>query len=361
MNTLTPSFDVYGLPLAQLQDRLLERDVPGYRAKQLYQAIHRNHVRDPQDIHVLPATLRDALTQEKALALPEIASEQVSEDGTRKWLFRFKDGRKAETVYIPERDRGTLCVSSQIGCSLSCSFCYTGTQKLERNLSSAEIVGQVFAASDRLLEAGAAATAGSRAITNIVMMGQGEPLINYDQVALALKVLTSQEGYGFSTRRITLSTSGYVPNIVRCGEDLGVELAISLHATEDKTRDMLVPLNRKYPIDVLLDACRAYPKAGEYRKITYEYVMLDGINDSDEDAHRLADMIDDIPAKVNMIPFNPWPGSIYACSTPERIRSFRHIIERADIPVTVRTPRGRDISAACGQLKSADEAVTGVA
>lgn len=330
-----------------MKEAFAARGVQGYRAAQFANAVFKQGARDTDAIAVLPANVRALLKEENALALPEIAQEQISQDGTRKWLFRFLDGRKAETVFIPDKERGTLCVSSQIGCSLTCSFCYTGTQKLERNLTSADIVGQYLAARDRLARS-------DDNITNIVMMGQGEPLINYDNVALALKTLTAKDGAGLSTRRITLSTSGYVPKIVQCGEELGVELAISLHATEDKTRDILVPLNRKYPIAALMEACRAYPKAGAYRKITYEYVMLDGVNDTDGDARRLANLIKDIPAKVNIIPFNPWPGSLYRCSSPQRIGRFRAILEEARIPAFVRTPRGRDILAACGQLKSAD-------
>jgi 23S rRNA (adenine2503-C2)-methyltransferase len=343
----------------ELEQAFLAAGLPKYRAKQFRHAVYRQRIFDVAAVSVLPAEARTKLASLGRLALPEIASEQVSSDGTRKWLVRFHDGKEAETVFIPEKERGTLCVSSQIGCSLTCSFCHTGTQKLQRNLTADEIVGQYLLAERRLGESLPTDKEG-RIVTNIVMMGMGEPLINYDHVAKALKILMEPDGVGFSKRKIILSTSGYVPKIVACGEELGVKLAVSLHATTDEVRDVLVPLNRKYPIAALLDACRAYPHTSEFRKMTFEYVMLDGVNDSQEDAERLAALIKGIPAKVNMIPFNPWPGSRYLCSPEPRIAAFRAALEKRGVPVTVRTPRGRDILAACGQLKSASDAAKAV-
>jgi 23S rRNA (adenine2503-C2)-methyltransferase len=310
--------------------------------------------------------LRGRLAESYTLARPEIVTEQVSEDGTRKWLFRFPPrgaGRpvEIETVYIPEEGRGTLCLSSQVGCTLSCAFCHTGTQKLVRNLTPEEIVGQILLARDRLGDYpkqspidGAVPSTG-RLVSNIVMMGMGEPLYNFDNVKDALHIAADGEGLGLSRRRITLSTSGVVPMIPRAGEEIGVMLAVSLHAVRDDLRDELVPLNRKYPIRELLAACRAYPGLSNARRITFEYVMLKGVNDTLADARELVRLLAGIPAKINLIPFNPWPGNKYECSDWEQIERFADIVNRAGYASPIRTPRGRDIFAACGQLKSESE------
>ena len=286
---------------------------------------------------------------------PAVAERQISDDGTSKWLLGFADNTMAETVYIPEQDRGALCISSQVGCTLTCRFCHTGTQRLVRNLTAGEIVGQMLIARDAYGEW--PAPAGGRMLSNIVMMGMGEPLYNYDSVKQALLIIMDEEGIQISRRRITLSTAGVVPRIADVGRDLGVRLAISLHAVTDELRDELVPLNRKYPIAELLDACRAYPKARNSRRITFEYVMLKGVNDSPSDAKALVRLIAGIPAKVNLIPFNAWPGAPYECSTEAAIAAFAEIVNRAGYSSPVRVPRGRDIMAACGQLKSASERV----
>jgi 23S rRNA (adenine2503-C2)-methyltransferase len=288
----------------------------------------------------------------------EVVTEQISNDGTRKWLLRLApdaQGRRheIETVYIPEEDRGTLCISSQVGCTLTCTFCHTGTQRLVRNLTAGEIAGQVLVARDRLGEW--SMTQEDRLITNVVLMGMGEPLYNFDAVKSAIEVISDGEGLSLSKRRITLSTSGVVPEIPRAGAEIGSMLAISLHATTDEVRDRLVPLNKKYPIAELLAACRAYPGLSNARRITFEYVMLKGVNDSLADAKRLVKLLAGIPAKVNLIPFNPWPGTQYECSDWEMIERFAEVLNRAGYASPVRTPRGRDIMAACGQLKSASE------
>jgi 23S rRNA (adenine2503-C2)-methyltransferase len=293
---------------------------------------------------------------------PEVVAEQISNDGTRKWLLRLPSGdsvekaHEVECVYIPETDRGTLCVSSQVGCTLNCSFCHTGTQRLVRNLTAGEIVGQVMVARDRLNDwADRDTPHGNRLVTNVVMMGMGEPLYNFDAVRDALAIVSDNEGIGISRRRITLSTSGVVPNIIRAGEEIGVMLAISLHAVRDELRNELVPLNRKYPIAELLQACRDYPGASNARRITFEYVMLKGVNDSLDDAKLLVKLLKGIPAKINLIPFNPWPGTAYECSDWEQIEKFSEYVFNAGYSSPVRTPRGRDILAACGQLKSETE------
>jgi 23S rRNA (adenine2503-C2)-methyltransferase len=311
--------------------------------------------------------LRADLASRYTLKRPEMVDEQVSADGTRKWLFRFPPrgaGRpvEIETVYIPEEGRGTLCLSSQVGCTLACTFCHTGTQKLVRNLTAEEIVSQILTARDRLGDHpgaapkdGAALPTTGRLVSNVVMMGMGEPLYNFDNVKQALLVAADGEGIGLSKRRITLSTSGVVPMIARTGAELGVMLAISLHAVRDDLRDELVPLNRKYPIATLLDACRAYPGLSNPRRITFEYVMLRDVNDSLADARELVRLLKGIPAKINLIPFNPWPGSDYVCSDWDQIERFADVVNRAGYASPIRTPRGRDILAACGQLKSESE------
>jgi 23S rRNA (adenine2503-C2)-methyltransferase len=311
--------------------------------------------------------LRADLARAHTIGRPEIVTEQVSVDGTRKWLFRFPPrgaGRpvEVETVYIPEEGRGTLCVSSQVGCTLTCSFCHTGTQRLVRNLTAEEIVAQILVARDRLGDfVSATATTDAmvpsegRLVSNVVMMGMGEPLYNFDAVRDALAIASDGDGLALSKRRITLSTSGVVPLIPRAGAEMGVMLAISLHAVRDELRDELVPINRKFPIAELLAACRAYPGLSNARRITFEYVMLKGVNDSLADARELVRLLQGIPAKINLIPFNPWPGSIYECSDWEAIEAFAEVVNKAGYASPIRTPRGRDIFAACGQLKSASE------
>ena len=344
-----------GLTRDELADRLLAAGVPAdrvrMRAKQLWHWIYHRGATEFDAMTTIGGTLRETLAGRYTLARPEAASEQRSADGTRKWLLRFADGREVETVYIPEEDRGALCISSQVGCTLSCTFCHTGTQRLVRNLDTGEIVAQFLTARDACGEW--PSPRGPRMLSNIVMMGMGEPLFNYDNVAKALRIVMDPEGIALSRRRITLSTAGVVPMIERCGAELGVGLAVSLHAVRDDLRDELVPINRKYPIAALLDACRRYPGASNARRITFEYVMLDGVNDSAADARALVRLIAGIPAKLNLIPFNPWPGAPYACSSTAAIERFAAIVNRAGYASPVRAPRGRDILAACGQLKSA--------
>jgi 23S rRNA (adenine2503-C2)-methyltransferase len=306
--------------------------------------------------------MRAQLEAHFTVARPEVVAEQISNDGTRKWLLRLPSGdsiekaHEVECVYIPETDRGTLCVSSQVGCTLNCSFCHTGTQRLVRNLTAGEIVGQIMVARDRLNDwADRETPTGSRLVTNVVMMGMGEPLYNFDAVRDALLIVSDNEGIGISRRRITLSTSGVVPNISRTGDEIGVMLAISLHAVRDELRNELVPLNRKYPIAELLQACRDYPGSSNARRITFEYVMLKGVNDSLDDAKLLVKLLKGIHAKINLIPFNPWPGTAYECSDWDQIEKFSEYIFNAGYSSPVRTPRGRDILAACGQLKSETE------
>src|SRR5205823_619936 len=291
--------------------------------------------------------IRQQLAEAYELHRPEVSHALAAADGRRKWLLRFGDGQEVETVHIPESDRGTLCVSSQVGCTLTCTFCHTGTQRLVRNLGAAEIVAQLMIARDALGEW--PSPQADRQVTNVVLMGMGEPLFNYDSVAAALKIVMDPEGLSISRRKITLSTAGVVPMIRRCGAELGVNLAVSLHAVCDDIRDRLVPLNRKYPIAELLDACRAYPGASNARRITFEYVMLKGVNDSPADARELVRLLAGIPAKVNLIPFNPWPGAPFECSPDAAIAAFSDIVFAAGYSATVRTPRGRDLLAACGQ------------
>jgi len=322
-----------------------------FRAKQLWHWIYYRGVGDFAAITNLSKRFRAVLEDKFVVACPAVSADQTSADGTRKWLLRMIDGHEVEAVHIPETDRGALCVSSQVGCTLSCRFCYTGTQKLARNLDAAEIVGQVMLARDMLGEW--PSPRGARKISNIVLMGMGEPLYNYDHVATAMKIVMDAEGIAISKRRITLSTAGVVPMIERCGAELGVNLAISLHATNDDLRNQLVPLNRKYPIAQLMAACRGYPSGGNTRRITFEYIMLDGINDSPAEARALVRLIAGIPAKVNLIPFNPWPGAPYGRSSARAIRAFAEIVNNAGYASPVRKPRGEDIMAACGQLKSA--------
>jgi 23S rRNA (adenine2503-C2)-methyltransferase len=328
-----------------------ERQV-ALRARQLWHWLYHRGARDFAAMTTLPAALRDRLERAYSIARPEVVSEQVSADGTRKWLLRFADRQEVESVYIPEPDRGTLCLSTQVGCSLTCSFCHTGTMPLVRNLRADEIVSQLLVARDALAEW--PTPSGPRRLSHLVVMGMGEPLLNYRETAQALQIAMAPDGLAVARRKITLSTSGVVPRIEACGRELGVGLAISLHAVRDELRDLLVPINRKWNIAALLEVCRAYAAHAD-RHLTFEYVMLDGLNDSDRDARELVRLIRGIPAKVNLIPFNPWSGAPYRCSPPERIRAFAAIVARAGYPAPVRTPRGPDILAACGQLKTASE------
>jgi len=358
-----------GLERPALAEALKAAGVPErqarMRASQIWQWIYHYGVTDFSAMTNIAKDSRAMLQERFTLARPELVAEQISSDGTRKWLLRFPPrgaGRpvEVETVYIPEVGRGTLCVSSQVGCTLTCSFCHTGTQTLVRNLTAEEIVAQILVARDRLgdhpggrtPDGTMVPTEGGRLVSNIVMMGMGEPLYNFDHVKTALLIASDGEGIGLSRRRITLSTSGVVPMIARTGEEIGVMLAVSLHAANDATRDVLVPLNKKYPIATLLDACRAYPGLSNARRITFEYVMLKGVNDSPADARALVRLLRGIPAKINLIPFNPWPGSAYECSDWETIEKFADIVNEAGYASPIRTPRGRDILAACGQLKS---------
>ena len=361
-----------GLTRAELADALGQAGVPEkqrkMRVQQLWHWIYVRGARDFDTMSSVSKDLRAVLAQHFTLARPEVVAEQVSADGTRKWLLRLpgESGERpheVECVYIPETDRGTLCLSSQVGCTLTCTFCHTGTQRLVRNLTAGEIVGQVMVARDRLgdflgaerLKGPGLPTEGERSVSNIVMMGMGEPLYNFDAVRDAIGVIADGDGLSISKRRITLSTSGVVPMIARAGAEIGCMLAVSLHAVRDELRNELVPLNRKYPIAELLDACRNYPGVSNARRITFEYVMLKGVNDSIAEAKALIRLLKGIPAKINLIPFNPWPGSKYECSDWEQIEQFSEVVFNAGYASPVRTPRGRDILAACGQLKSATE------
>ena len=353
-----------GLSRAELAERLADIGVlPSQRKMRVQQLWHWIYFRGAESFEEMTSISRETRAQLAAhftVDRPQVVAEQVSSDGTRKWLLRLPSGdaverpHEVECVYIPETDRGTLCISSQVGCTLNCSFCHTGTQRLVRNLTSGEIAGQVMVARDRLND-WADRESGGRLVTNVVMMGMGEPLYNFEAVRDALLIVADNEGIGISRRRITLSTSGVVPNIVRAGEEIGVMLAVSLHAVRDELRNELVPLNRKYPIAELLQACRDYPGSSNARRITFEYVMLRGVNDSLEDAKLLVKLLKGIPAKINLIPFNPWPGTRYECSDWEQIEKFSEYIFNAGYSSPVRTPRGRDILAACGQLKSETE------
>ncbi len=362
-----------GLTRAELAEALGRVGVPAAQRKMRVQQIwHWLYVRGATRFDQMTSVSKDmhvTLDAHYTLARPEVVAEQVSVDGTRKWLLRLPgehEGERpheVECVYIPETDRGTLCLSSQVGCTLTCSFCHTGTQRLVRNLTAGEIVGQVMIARDRLqdwpgldrAQGPGLPTEGDRFVSNIVMMGMGEPLYNFEAVRDAIGVIADGEGLSISKRRITLSTSGVVPMIARAGAEIGSMLAVSLHAVRDELRNELVPLNRKYPIEELLDACRNYPGVSNARRITFEYVMLKGVNDSLADARALVSLLKGIPAKINLIPFNPWPGSRYECSDWEQIEKFSEVVFNAGYASPVRTPRGRDILAACGQLKSATE------
>lgn len=349
----TALMPLIGLDRIELTETLTTLGEPAFRARQLWHWIYHRGATDFAAMTTLAKDLRSKLAERFSLARPSVASEQRSLDRSRKWLLRFGDGQQAESVFIPEEDRGALCISSQVGCTLTCAFCHTGTQRLVRNLDAGEIVGQLMVARDSYGEW--PTPHGERLLSNIVMMGMGEPLFNYDNVAKALRIIMDPEGIAISRRRITLSTSGVVPLIARVGEELGVKLAISLHAVNDQLRDDLVPINRKYPIAELLQACRTYPGADNARRITFEYVMLKGVNDSPADARALARLVAGIPCKFNLIPFNAWPGAPFECSSDEAMAAFAAILNNAGYTAPVRRPRGRDIMAACGQLRSASE------
>ena len=365
--------DLMGLSRAEIRDTFsaagLDERQAKLRSKQVFHWIYHRGATDFDGMTDIAKTMRPWLAQRFVIGRPDVVEAQVSTDGTRKWLLKSVDGHEFEMVFIPDADRGTLCVSSQVGCTLNCRFCHTGTMRLVRNLTPGEIVGQVMLARDALGEwprgnmavgdmeeesDKAAYTADGRMLTNIVMMGMGEPLYNFDHVRDALKVVMDGDGLALSKRRITLSTSGVVPMMERCGQEIGVNLAVSLHAVTKDIRDEIVPINKKYGIEELLQACADYPGANNARRITFEYVMLKDKNDSDDDARELVRLLKHyrLPAKVNLIPFNPWEGAPYECSTPERIRAFSNIIFEGGISAPVRTPRGRDIDAACGQLKT---------
>ena len=364
--------DLIGLPKDRIRDLFAEAGLDAkqakLRAKQVFHWLYHRGVTDFAAMTDIAKTMRPWLTERFVVGRPNVVEAQHSTDGTRKWLLATDDGHEFEMVFIPDADRGTLCVSSQVGCTLNCRFCHTGTMKLVRNLTPGEIVGQVMLARDTLGEWPKGSMAGldeaedaghytsdGRLLTNIVMMGMGEPLYNFDNVKDALKLVMDGDGLALSKRRITLSTSGVVPMMDKCGDEIGVNLAVSLHAVTKDIRDEIVPINKKYGIEELLQACADYPGASNARRITFEYVMLKDKNDSDDDARELVRLLKHygLPAKVNLIPFNPWPGAPYECSTPERIRAFSNIVFEAGISAPVRTPRGRDIDAACGQLKTA--------
>ena len=354
--------NIVGLTRPALRDALIATGTPEKQAKmrvgQIWQWIYEKGVRDFALMTNLAKGYRAELAEHFVIEVPEVVSRTVSADGTRKYLVRIAGGHEVEVVYIPESDRGTLCVSSQVGCTLTCSFCHTGTQKLVRNLTAGEIVGQIMIARDDLgewPELGRAQKNETRLLSNVVLMGMGEPLYNFDNVRDAMKIAMDNEGISLSRRRITLSTSGVVPEIAKTAREIGCMLAVSFHATTDEVRDKLVPINKRWPIKELLEALKSYPKASNSERITFEYVMLKGVNDSDEDARRLVQLIKGIPAKINLIPFNEWPGAPYARSDWERIEKFADIVYKAGYASPIRTPRGEDIMAACGQLKSATE------
>ena len=344
--------NLVGLSREELEAEITGLPLPKFRAKQVWQWIYNHGKTDIMEFSTLAKPIRERLTELYVVERPIVTTAQSSADGTAKWLLKFPDGQEIETVHIPEADRGTLCVSSQVGCTLTCKFCHTGTQRLVRNLSAAEIVGQLMVARDAFGEWPTPSDV-SRQISNVVLMGMGEPLYNYDNVAKAMRIVMDAEGIQLGRRRITLSTSGVVPEIRRAGRELGVNLAVSLHAVRDDIRDEIMPINKKYPLEELMDSLRDYygPDRNS-RRITFEYVMLKGINDSDADARALVELVKGIPSKFNLIPFNPWPGTNYECSSASRIAAFQAIIQNAGYSAPVRVTRGEDILAACGQLKS---------
>ena len=345
--------NLIGLSREEIGAEIAAMGEPSFRARQLWHWIYHQGATGFEAMTTLAKPFRAALAERYRLDRPHAARHQKSSDGTQKWLLRFADGTEAESVHIPEEDRGTLCISSQVGCTLNCRFCHTGTQRLVRNLTAAEIVGQVMLAKDALGEWPTPRE--DRELSNVVLMGMGEPLYNFENVKAAVTILMDHEGISISRRKITLSTAGVVPMMRRCGEELGVNLAVSLHAVTDELRDRIVPINRKYPIAELIAACRDYPGATNARRITFEYVMLKDVNDSPADARELARLLQPIPAKINLIPFNPWPGAPYDTSPPERVKAFANLLSELGYSAPIRQPRGRDIMAACGQLKSDSE------
>ena len=345
-----PKTNLLGLTKAEIKSLLNTINLPNFRASQIWNWIYRSGTVDFNEMTNISKDLRSLLSQNFNIWRPKISSTHQSQDGTIKWLLKLDDGNEVETVWIPDEERGTLCISSQVGCTLTCKFCHTGTQRLVRNLSSSEIVGQVMLAMDQLKDWPSASE--NRLLTSIVLMGMGEPLFNYENVKKALEIIMDHSGISLSRRRITLSTSGIVPEIKKCGDDLGVNLAISLHATNDNLRNELVPINKKYDIKQLLDAVRSYARISNARRVTWEYVMLKGVNDTAQDAKNLVKLIKGIPSKINLIPFNEWPCSPYECSEEDSINNFAKIIMKAGYASPIRTPRGRDVMAACGQLKS---------
>jgi len=342
--------DLLGLSKSEIVKILIKHNLPKFRASQLWNWIYRSGICDFNLMSNISKDLQRNLSEIFFISRPLIASSKISDDGTIKWLLKLSDGNEIETVWIPDKKRGTLCISSQVGCTLTCKFCHTGTQRLVRNLTSAEIVGQVMLAMDELNDWPSASE--NRYLTSIVLMGMGEPLYNYENVKTALEIIMDHSGISLSRRRITLSTSGIIPEIEKCGKDLGVNLAISLHATDDKLRDKLVPINKKYNIKKLLEAVRSYATISNARRVTWEYVMLKGVNDNIKDAKNLVNLIKGIPSKINLIPFNTWPCSPYECSSKTEINNFAKIIMKAGYASPIRTPRGRDVMAACGQLRS---------
>ena len=347
--------DLLDFNLQELQDFCVLNKLPKFRATQIWRWIYCFGIKSFQDMNNISKNTREFLNEISIVSRLEISEMQESKDGTIKWLIKLNDGSEIETVYIPQDDRGTVCLSSQVGCTLNCSFCHTGTQALVRNLKSSEIIGQLMLVMDHLKDWPSGKN--NRKVTNIVMMGMGEPLLNYEEVSKAIKVMLSDDGISLSRRRITLSTSGIIPLIEKAGIDLGVNLAISLHAVNDKLRDQLVPINKKYNLEDLINSCRNYPNLSNSRRITWEYVMLKNINDSEEDAKNLIKLIRGIPSKINLIPFNPWPGSFFETSTQNKIDNFAKIIMDAGFASPIRKPRGQDIFAACGQLKSDTEKI----
>ena len=351
-DTENKEVSLVGLTKKEIKDSLGKLDIPdqqlNMRVNQIWGWVYNKGINSIDEMTTLSLDLREELKKYHNLERPQISDEQVSKDGTKKWLLKFNDGSEVETVFIPDDERGTLCVSSQVGCTLNCTFCHTGTQRLVRNLTSQEIVSQIIIAKDSLSEW----RQEPRQITNIVMMGMGEPLYNFESVRDGILTMSDDAGLSISKRKITLSTSGIVPKIKMAGDEIGSMLAISLHATNNDLRNEIVPINKKYPIEELLEACRDYPGLSNSKRITFEYVMLKGVNDSEAEARDLVKLISGIPAKINLIPFNSWPGSSYECSDWEQIEKFGDIVNRGGYASPIRTPRGEDISAACGQLKS---------
>ena len=351
-DTENKELSLVGLTKKEIKDSLRKLDIPdqqlNMRVNQIWGWVYNKGINSIDEMTTLSLDLREELKRYHNLERPQISDEQISKDGTKKWLLKFNDGSEVETVFIPDDERGTLCVSSQVGCTLNCTFCHTGTQRLVRNLTSQEIVSQIIIAKDSLSEW----RQEPRQITNIVMMGMGEPLYNFESVRDGILTMSDDAGLSISKRKITLSTSGIVPKIKMAGDEIGSMLAISLHATNNDLRNEIVPINKKYPIEELLEACRNYPGLSNSKRITFEYVMLKGVNDSEAEARDLVKLISGIPAKINLIPFNSWPGSSYECSDWEQIEKFGDIVNRGGYASPIRTPRGEDISAACGQLKS---------